>query len=107
MIPPFKNILEAQAYFHNEQVCREHLERLLWNGKPVCPYCGVDKAPYKLKDGKRYRCSLFLSILIFHIFLLLKKKRKFLHIYYMNSIDAYFDGVAFLICIYVQPIFQI
>src|SRR6266496_4330206 len=57
MIPTFKNLLEAQAYFHSEEICREHLERICWDGKPVCPYCGIDKTPYKLKDGKRYRCS--------------------------------------------------
>lgn len=57
MTPTFKNLLEAQAYFHSEEVCREHLEQSRWNGNPVCPYCGVDKTPYKLKGGKKYRCS--------------------------------------------------
>lgn len=57
MIPPFKNLLEAQAYFHSEEICRKHLERLCWGETPVCPYCASAKAPYKLKGGKRYRCS--------------------------------------------------
>ena len=26
-----------------------------WNGNPVCPYCN-ESNPYKLKDGKTYRC---------------------------------------------------
>jgi len=57
MTPKFKNLLEAQAYFHSEEVCRQHLEQSRWGGNPVCPYCGINKAPYRLKDGKRYRCS--------------------------------------------------
>ncbi|MBC7829710.1 MAG: transposase [Chitinophagaceae bacterium] len=31
------------------------MEQLRWNGHPVCPYCNEQK-PYKLKDGKTYRC---------------------------------------------------
>lgn len=57
MTPAFKNLLEAQAYFHSEEVCRQHLEKARWGDKPVCPFCGVDKAPYRLSGGKRYRCS--------------------------------------------------
>jgi transposase-like protein len=53
----FGNLLEAQAYFNSEEKCWQHLEQSRWNGKPVCPYCGVDKAPYKLKGFKKYRCS--------------------------------------------------
>ena len=57
MIPTFKNLLDASAYFHNEEVCREHLERIRWNGNPVCPYCASASRPYRLKDGKTFRCS--------------------------------------------------
>jgi transposase-like protein len=27
-----------------------------WKGNPVCPHCGKHK-PYKLKDGKAWRCA--------------------------------------------------
>ncbi len=57
MIPTFKSILEASEYFHSEEVCREHLERIRWNGNPVCPYCASTAKPYRLKNGKTFRCS--------------------------------------------------
>lgn len=57
MIPTFKNLLDASAYFHSEEVCREHLERIRWNGNPVCPHCATTAVPYRLKDGKTFRCS--------------------------------------------------
>ncbi|MEA2465250.1 MAG: hypothetical protein QOJ98_2997, partial [Acidobacteriota bacterium] len=34
---------EADAY--------EYLEQLRWNGKPVCPHCETDRAPYFLKPS--------------------------------------------------------
>lgn len=57
MIPTFKNILDAAAYFNSEEVCREHLERIRWNGNPVCPYCATASTPYRLKNGRTFRCS--------------------------------------------------
>lgn len=57
MIPTFKNLLDASAYFHSEEVCREHLERIRWNGNPVCPHCATTAVPYRCKDGKTLRCS--------------------------------------------------
>lgn len=44
------------AQFSDENVCHKYFEELIWEGDPVCPHCGKHK-PYKLKDGKRYRCS--------------------------------------------------
>ena len=40
--PPttFKNLIELSNYFQDENVCRKYLEKLLWDGKPVCPHCG-------------------------------------------------------------------
>ncbi len=52
----FTNLLELQKQFKDEKTCRDYLEKLLWNGKPVCPYCGNEKV-YKRKDGKRYQCK--------------------------------------------------
>lgn len=40
----------------DEKVCREYIEQMRWNGSPFCPQCNATK-PYKLKDGKNYRCS--------------------------------------------------
>src|ERR1035437_3510185 len=40
----------------DEKVCREYMEQMRWGGSPFCPHCNSTK-PYKLKDGKTYRCS--------------------------------------------------
>lgn len=56
MLPQFKNLQELIVRFSDEAVCREYLEEMVWQGNPTCPHCGQNK-PYKLKDGKTYRCS--------------------------------------------------
>lgn len=43
------------AQLKDEKVCRESMEQWRWNGSPFCPQCNGTK-PYKLKDGKTYRC---------------------------------------------------
>jgi transposase-like protein len=50
-----KNLKELMSHLSDESVCREYMEQMRWNGQPVCPHCGENK-PYKLKDGKTYRC---------------------------------------------------
>lgn len=52
----FENLIQLTSHFSDEKVCREHLENLRWNGKPVCPYCGHEKV-YRIEDGKRYKCA--------------------------------------------------
>ncbi len=52
----FNNLKELILHFSDEKVCREHLEKRRWNGKPVCPHCHCDKI-YKLKDEKTYKCA--------------------------------------------------
>lgn len=52
----FKNLKDVITYFQDQKVCREYLEQMRWNGKPMCPHCKHYR-PYKLKDGKTYRCS--------------------------------------------------
>ena len=50
-----KNLKELMTNLTDESVCRAYMEQMRWNGNPVCPHCGENK-PYKLKDGKTYRC---------------------------------------------------
>ncbi len=52
----FKNLKEMMAKLSDEKACRQHLEDMRWGGNPVCPFCNGTK-PYKLKDGKTYRCK--------------------------------------------------
>jgi transposase-like protein len=51
----FKNFKELMEQLSDEKVCRDFVEQMRWKGNPICPHCGTDK-PYKLKDGKAYRC---------------------------------------------------
>lgn len=52
----FTNLYDLREYFSNETICREYLEWFRWGGNPVCPFCNSEK-PYKLGDGKTYKCS--------------------------------------------------
>lgn len=52
----FKDLKDVLRKLADEDVARKYLEQIRWNGNPICPHCGAGK-PYKLKDGKRYRCS--------------------------------------------------
>jgi transposase-like protein len=54
-VTQFKNLKEMMQTFSDEKVCRAYMEQMRWDGNPVCPHCGEGK-PYKLKDGKTYRC---------------------------------------------------
>jgi transposase-like protein len=51
----FKSIIQLLDYFKDEATCIEYYEKLRWNGKPVCPHCGIDKTPYRTNRG--YKCS--------------------------------------------------
>jgi len=51
----FKSLPQLLDYFRDEKTGIEYYEKLRWNGKPVCPFCGVDKAPYVTNRG--YKCS--------------------------------------------------
>jgi hypothetical protein len=59
----FKTLADFHKFFKTEKKCYEFLEQHRWNGKAVCPHCGTDKEPYKVKargkflDIPSYRCS--------------------------------------------------
>ncbi|MYA72295.1 IS1595 family transposase [Candidatus Poribacteria bacterium] len=58
------NLIEVIERFPTQESCIEHLERLRWNGTPVCPHCESKDVAQKnetQKDGKigltgRYNC---------------------------------------------------
>src|SRR5882724_5919873 len=52
----FTNLKELIASMPTEQQCREYMEKSRWGNDPFCPHCSSTK-PYRLKDGKTYRCS--------------------------------------------------
>src|SRR5688572_10559432 len=51
----FKSLPQLLDFFKDEATCIRYFEQQRWNGKPVCPFCKTDKAPYVTKRG--YRCS--------------------------------------------------
>jgi transposase-like protein len=52
----FKNLIELTEYFPTDQSCREYLEKMRWNGTPICPHCD-NNTSYKFQDGKYYKCK--------------------------------------------------
>ncbi|BAZ07519.1 transposase [Calothrix sp. NIES-3974] len=42
--------------FKTHEECLVYLEKIRWNGTPICPYCGSDKATM-YKNEHRYRCN--------------------------------------------------
>lgn len=52
----YRNLKELMAHLSDEKVCQNYMEELRWNGNPICPHCGHSK-PYRLKNGKTFRCS--------------------------------------------------
>lgn len=49
----YNSLIEVMRAFSDKSVCEAHLEKLRWNGKPVCPHCSA-KNPYKTNRG--YKC---------------------------------------------------
>jgi transposase-like protein len=54
------NVMEIMRRWPDQETAIAHLERVRWNGRPICPYCGSDKAsPHASKDKKmpRWQCQ--------------------------------------------------
>jgi transposase-like protein len=50
------NIVRIYQLFPTEADCIAHLEKVRWKGKPVCPYCGSDRATAAPAE-QRYHCN--------------------------------------------------
>lgn len=68
------NILDLFQSFKTDEQAVEHLERVRWHGRPICPYCGSDKAGrHASGDRKAVRwqcrdCSRAFSVTVGTIF---------------------------------------
>jgi len=51
------NLLDVAKRFPTEQSCREFIEQIRWNGKPVCVHCGNTENIYRIKNDTLLRCS--------------------------------------------------
>lgn len=54
----FNNLLDVAKRFPTEESCREFLEQMRWNGKPVCPHCGNSEKMYRIQSGKLLKCAV-------------------------------------------------
>jgi transposase-like protein len=54
----FKTLVDLLTYFNSEQVCRDYLELVRWEGNLECVYadCGHNKV-FKYSNGKVYKCA--------------------------------------------------
>lgn len=50
------NLVEIFEKFPTEKNCIEHLEKIKWKDKPICPYCGNSKST-KVKEELRHHCN--------------------------------------------------
>lgn len=57
------NVLAIAKEFPTQESCVEHLERIKWNGKPECPYCGKNNVARKAEKDLvgRWNCRNCLS----------------------------------------------
>lgn len=55
------NLIEIMDRFPDQESCIEHLERVRWQGKPICPHCSSKSIKPKKEDGigriGRYHCD--------------------------------------------------
>ena len=55
------NLIEIMERYPDQENCIEHLERIRWRGKPVCPLCGCVEVVRKKENGVgrvgRWHCS--------------------------------------------------
>lgn len=50
------NIVQVYRLFPTEADCILHIERVRWQGKPLCPYCGSDRSTPMPKES-RHHCN--------------------------------------------------
>ncbi len=57
------NLIAIVQQFPTQEACIEHLERIKWNGTPVCPYCDSEKVARKKERNHvgRWNCRNCLS----------------------------------------------
>ncbi len=86
----FKSLYDFEKQFPDEKACRDYLEKLRWNGVPVCAQCGSIRKIYHIKDGKILTCAdcrKQFTVRVGTIFedSALPLKKWFLAIYMLNS----------------------
>ncbi|MBU4276169.1 MAG: IS1595 family transposase [Proteobacteria bacterium] len=67
------NIIQVYKQFPTEDDCIDHLERVRWGDKPICPYCNSDNSTPQVNHGRRRRyhcnnCNTAFSVTVGTIF---------------------------------------
>lgn len=64
------NIVEIYHTFPTEEDCIAHLEKVRWNDKPICPYCGSDHTTPLPKEQRHHcnNCNTTFSVTVNTIF---------------------------------------
>ncbi len=52
----FDSLHEMILFFQTNEACENHLAKLRWNGKPICPHCESDRIGVLNGKCKRYKC---------------------------------------------------
>lgn len=50
------NLKQINKVFTTEKKCIEYLEKIIWNNKPICPYC-KSYSHTVIKNSNRYHCN--------------------------------------------------
>ena len=52
----FKSLVDMLTLLPDDDVCRQYLESIRWNGEPVCPHCGSkSEKHYQLKKKGEFK----------------------------------------------------
>lgn len=64
------NIIQIYKTFPTQQSCIDHLEKVRWNNKPVCPYCKSPKQTPMTKENRYHcnTCNMSYSVMVGTIF---------------------------------------
>lgn len=64
------NIIQIYERFPTENDCIAHIERVRWNGKPICPYCKSDRVSPMPREQRHHcnNCKTSFSVTVDTIF---------------------------------------
>lgn len=64
------NIIEVYRLFPTQEDCIKHLEKVRWNGTPICPYCNSDRVTSIPKEQRHHcnNCNTTFSVTVNTIF---------------------------------------
>lgn len=87
----FGSFAQMLEMLPNDKTCREFLERVRWNGVPVCPNCGIiDANHYELKTKGEFTGTL--NYIIAEIIKIITLSNKIIIYFYAKNQILFPDG---------------